>query len=262
MPEGDTVWRTARRLHAVFAGQVLTRCDLRWPGASTFDSSGTPTREVVSRGKHILHRLDSGWTIHSHLRMEGSWRVHRASEAVPGASKIRAVLGTSDFTALGWSLGMLNVTRTADEGSLVGHLGPDILGADWDGDLAVANLRASQGELASALLDQRNLAGIGTMWASEGLFVGGLNPFARASSFSDADLAGLLGRVKRLMEASCRLAVPSSTGARGASETTYVHGRRSRPCRRCGTLIAMRWSGPPTQERTIYFCLRCQGVAL
>ena len=57
MPEGDTVWRTAHRLHAVFAGHALTVCDLRWPGISTVDLTGATSLEVVPRGKHLLHRL-------------------------------------------------------------------------------------------------------------------------------------------------------------------------------------------------------------
>lgn len=144
MPEGDTVWRTAHRLHQVFAGRPLTECDLRWPGLSTHDFTGAETLEVAPRGKHLLHRLDGGWTIHSHLRMEGSWRVEPTDAAPPPrAAKVRAVLATATYRAVGWSLGMLDVVRTADEGTLVGHLGPDLLGPDWDLDVAVAHLRAS-----------------------------------------------------------------------------------------------------------------------
>lgn len=261
MPEGDTVWRTAHRLDEVFAGRLLTLADLRWPGLSTYQLAGTPTREVVPRGKHILHRLESGWTIHSHLRMDGSWRIERRSGRAPSASpRLRAVLGTDAYLALGWSLGMLDVVRTTEEHTLVGHLGPDILGSDWDADGAVANLRAPSVPLADALLDQTNLAGIGTMWASEGLFVARLNPFADASEIEPAALRALLDRTQRLMRASCASAVPSSTGSRVPSESTYVHGRRHRPCRRCGTLVAMRFSGPATRERTIYYCPACQGV--
>ncbi|MEZ5128912.1 MAG: DNA-formamidopyrimidine glycosylase family protein [Micropruina glycogenica] len=126
MPEGDTVWRTAQRLNQVFAGHILTRCDLRWPELSTLDFTGHTTTEVISRGKHLLHRLDSGWTIHSHLRMEGQWRIEP-----PGTranAQTRALLATHEWTALGQRLGMLDVVRTDAERTLVGHLGPDVLG--------------------------------------------------------------------------------------------------------------------------------------
>ena len=59
MPEGDAVWRTARRLHGALAGQPLTRSDLCWPSLATADLRGATTLEVVPRGKHLLHRLDT-----------------------------------------------------------------------------------------------------------------------------------------------------------------------------------------------------------
>src|SRR6476469_8328753 len=83
MPEGDTVWRTAQRLHQALAGEPLTRSELRWPELSTLDFCGRTTLEVVSRGKHLLHRLDDGFTIHSHLRMEGQWRDESVVEHSP-----------------------------------------------------------------------------------------------------------------------------------------------------------------------------------
>ena len=83
MPEGDTVWRTAHRLHQALAGHVVTVCDLRWPSLATVDLRGATTTEVVARGKHVLHRLDSGVTLHSHLRMDGQWRV-AATDQVTG----------------------------------------------------------------------------------------------------------------------------------------------------------------------------------
>ncbi|HOQ52367.1 MAG TPA: DNA-formamidopyrimidine glycosylase family protein, partial [Micropruina sp.] len=141
MPEGDTVWRTARRLHQVFAGEPLTRCDLRWPELATIDFSEQRTLEVASRGKHLLHRLDSGWTIHSHLRMDGQWRIEPPDTRAN--ANTRALLATSQWTALGQRLGMLDVVRTADEHTLVGHLGPDVLGPDWNPAVAAGNIAAA-----------------------------------------------------------------------------------------------------------------------
>ncbi len=260
MPEGDTVWRTAHRLNQVFAGAPLTECDLRWPGLSTIDFSGDTTAEVVPRGKHLLHRLAGGWTIHSHLRMEGSWRIEKTDAAPPRAETVRAVLATEAYRAVGRSLGELDVVRTADERTLVGHLGPDLLGPDWDLERAVVNLRASDAPLAAALLDQTRVAGLGTMWTAEALFVQGLDPFAPAAGSDPEVLAALLDRARRLLRASCSSAVPTSTGSTRPGHSTYVHGRRHRPCRRCGTLIRMEFVGPPTQQRTLYFCPRCQAA--
>lgn len=264
MPEGDTVWRTANRLNQVFAGRELVHCDLRWPELSTLDFTGYATTEVVARGKHILHRLAGGrdgvaWTIHSHLRMEGSWRIERRSASARLTQpKIRAVLGTAEYTAVGWSLGMLDVIHTGDEHSLVGHLGPDVLGADWDAASAAANLRASGAVIGAALVDQRNLAGVGTMWCAESLFCEGINPFTPAAELDEPTVVRLVTRAQRLIDANRAHAIPSSTGVRRHGHETYAHGRRGKPCRRCGTPIRLEWAGPPTQERTMYFCPLCQ----
>ena len=115
MPEGDAVWRTARRLHGALAGTVLEGSDLRVPALATADLSGRRTIEVVPRGKHLLHRVEGDLTLHSHLRMEGSWRVHPVGRrhTLARTHTVRALLWTSARVAVGDSLGMLDlVART------------------------------------------------------------------------------------------------------------------------------------------------------
>ncbi len=263
MPEGDTVLRTARRLDAALRGRLVTGSDLRWPSLATADLRGTTTLEVVARGKHLLHRFDDGRTLHSHLRMEGQWRVE-ATGSDAAASKLRnpglrAAVATDEWTALGLRLGMLDLVPTREEHTLVGHLGPDVLGADWSTETALDNLdRAVAGgsDIGAALLDQRNLAGIGTLWASESLFLERLSPWSRPDR--DA-IARVVDRAQRLMTATLPHAVQSSTGIRRQGETSYVHGRSGRPCRRCGETVRVASSQPPPRDRTMFYCPSCQG---
>lgn len=263
MPEGDTVRRTARRLHEVFGGEVLTRCDLRWPSVAQFDFTGATTLEVVSYGKHLLHRLivdgpdARAWTIHSHLRMDGAWIIDRP-DTRPAGHRIRAVLATAEYLAIGHDLGMLDVVPTAEEHTLIGHLGPDLLGTNWDATLAVANLHRHPDTIAAALLDQRCLAGIGTIWAAETLFAERLHPWTPAAELPEAQLLRLVTRAERFLRASCAHPVPSSTGEHRAGHNTYAHGRHRKPCRRCGTPIRAGKAGPPTRERPIFYCPSCQ----
>lgn len=256
MPEGDTVWRTAQRLNQVLAGHQLTRSELRWPGLSTLDFTGHTTIEVISRGKHILHRLDSGWTIHSHLRMEGQWRIEPPGTR-PNA-QTRALLATTDWTAFGQRLGMLDVVRTADEHTLVGHLGPDLLGPDWNADLAAHNLSLRADTIGAALLDQTNLAGVGTMYASESLFMQRVHPLMSPQHLTDNQLIALVERAHRLLDHNRNHAVQSTTSNRRRGETTWVYGRHKQPCRRCGTHVETTTVGPPTRQRSLYFCPACQ----
>jgi len=263
VPEGDTVWRTATRLHQALAGQPVATWDLRWGELATTDYVGATTLEVVSRGKHILQRLDAGVTLHSHLRMEGQWRiedVQRLGARQRANPQIRALVATERWAALGLRLGMLDLLPTAQEDALVGHLGPDVLGPDWDAGLAVANLQAAgRVPIGSALLDQRNLAGVGTLWASESLFLERLGPWTPTGDLDRDQVAALVDRVHRLIDGARHHAVQSSTGVRRLGETSYVHGRSGRPCRRCGETVRVAMIGTPPQDRTMFYCPRCQG---
>lgn len=263
MPEGDTVFRTARRLHQVFAGQPLSEAELRWGEASGACLVGARTIDVVSRGKHLLHRCEGGWTLHSHLRMDGSWRILPTKEAGPrrrDAHTVRAVLATSSWTALGVRLGMLDLVRTSAEDSLVGHLGPDVLGPDWDAELALSHVLADPARpLGSALLDQRNLAGIGTMYAAEALFLQRLHPWSPVGDLPTSAISAAIARAHRLLHANVAHAVQSTTGSRRRGEEVYVHARSGLPCRRCGAQVRVAMIGLPPQQRTMFYCPRCQG---
>jgi len=108
------VWRTARRLHEALAGRVLTRCDVRVPRFATANLTGQTVTEAISRGKHLLIRTDAGVTVHTHLRMDGSWRVRPASEWVPGNHRIRLILGNDTWQAIGYLLGIVEILPTGD----------------------------------------------------------------------------------------------------------------------------------------------------
>ena len=262
MPEGDTVFRTAARLNQALAGEPLTTTDLRWPDLSTLDFRGVPTLEVVSRGKNILQRLSNGVTIHSHLRMEGQWRVD-ATDRLTARSlsnpQIRAVVATQAWTAVGHRLGDLHVVETADEGRLVGHLGPDVLGPDWDPAEAVRRIHAGPTTIGAALLDQRNLAGVGTLYAAEALFLERVHPWTPAADLDLATVAAVIDRAHTLLDLGRRHAVQTTTGSQRRGETAWVHARSGRPCRRCGETVRVAMVGEAPRERTMFYCPRCQG---
>lgn len=262
MPEGDTLWRTAHRLNQALAGDALVLADLRWASVATVDLRAMTTVEVAARGKHLLHRLDSGLTVHSHLRMEGQWRIAHPGPETERALRnpdLRAALGTEQWTALGLRLGMLDVVPTAQEHTRVGHLGPDVLGHDWDPARAVANLAAYEGFVGDALLDQRTLAGVGTFWASEALFAERILPWRRTSDVGGERLAHLVDRIHTLMDRGKENAAQSSTGILRRGQESWVHGRSGRPCRRCGDTIRVAMTGDQPRQRTLFSCPTCQG---
>jgi len=182
VPEGDTVYLSAKRLHAALAGEQVVSSDFRLPQLATADISGSILVEVLSRGKHVLMRLDDRRTLHTHFRMDGSWQVCPVGQRWRGpAHAVRIVLTTANRQAVGYRLHDVALIPTTEEDSLLGHLGPDLLGADWDADEAVRRLLARPDrEIGPALLDQRNLAGIGNLYKNEVLFLRGLSPWTRS----------------------------------------------------------------------------------
>ncbi|MGW1029781.1 DNA-formamidopyrimidine glycosylase family protein [Streptomyces sp. NPDC002577] len=259
MPEGDTVWQTAHQLHAALADHVLTRSDLRVPRYATADLTGRTVLGVTPRGKHLLTRLEGGLTLHSHLGMEGSWRVYAPGERWRGGPghQIRVILGTSVSTAVGYRLPVLELLRTTDEHKAVGHLGPDLLGPDWDPDLALRNLlRDPARALGEALLDQRNLAGIGNVYKSELCFLLRVTPWLPVGELTDDTAAKLPVLAQKLLEANRDRLVRSTTGRR--DQRLYVYGRAPRPCLRCRTSIRSADQGDGSRERPTYWCPACQ----
>jgi endonuclease VIII len=257
VPEGDAVWLTARRLHEALAGRVLSRSDVRVPRYATTDLAGRAVTECAARGKHLLTRVEGGITVHTHLRMDGSWRIRPAGERIAPSHRIRLILANDTWQAVGYQLGIVEILPTAREAGVVGHLGPDLLGPDWDPGEAARRLRAAPARaIGEALLDQRNLAGIGNIYKAEVLFLRGVDPWRPAGEVAELD--ALVGLAQRLMDANKERFGQVTTGVRRRGEETWVYGRGGRPCRRCGTPIRSADQGSDASERVTYWCPRCQ----
>jgi endonuclease-8 len=258
VPEGDTVFRSARALNEVLAGQVLDRCDIRVPAFATVDLTGERVESVVSVGKHLLHRIGE-FTIHSHLKMEGSWHIYRGDTAWRRpAWQARAILGVPGVTTVGFQLGELEVVPREREDEVVGYLGPDILGPSWDADVALANLtRDPDRAIGLALLDQRVIAGLGNVYRNELLFLRGLLPTRPVRDVPDP--AGLIALAHRLILANRDRVERTTTGDLRRGKMTYVNRRERQPCLRCGTAIRRGSLGEDElTERDTYFCPVCQ----
>jgi formamidopyrimidine-DNA glycosylase len=256
VPEGDVVWLTARRLHEALAGRVLTRCDVRVPRFATADLTGHTVTGAAARGKHLLIRVDPGITVHSHLRMDGSWRVGPAGGRLPGGHHVRVVLANDRWQAVGYRLAMVEILPTAAEDRVVGHLGPDLLGPDWDVAEAVRRLSQDPGRpVADALLDQRNLAGIGNLYKAEVLFLRGVSPWRPVGAVPG--LAELVELARKLLVANAGRAGQVTTGVWRRGEETWVYGRAGRPCHRCGTTVKSA-DAHTAGERVTFWCPHCQ----
>ena len=254
MPEGDTVWRTARHLDQVLTGEVLTQTDFRVPAYANLDLTGLPVTGTVARGKHLLTRIGADHTLHTHLKMEGSWHLYRTGTPWRRpAHEARVVLRTEERVAVGFALGITEVVARDHEGDVVGHLGPDLLGADWDEAEALRRLGLDpERPVGEALLDQRNLAGIGNMYQAELCFLAGVHPTDPVGSVPD--LPRLVRRARQVLEANKERVEQSTTGDLRRGRRLWVYARRREPCRRCGTPI----EHAEIAARGAYWCPTCQ----
>ena len=248
------------RLHAALAGQVLTRSDFRVPRYATVSLTGQLVTEAVARGKHLLIRTDRGLTVHTHLKMEGAWRIQPADgRPLRDSHRLRLLLANSQWVAAGYQLGITEVLPTAREDQVIGHLGPALLGPDWDAAAAVTRLARDPGRpIGEALLDQRNLAGAGTIYATEMMFLRGINPWRTVGSISVDNLTALVELGHRLLDANKERPGHVTTGDTRPGRENWAYGRAGRPCRRCGTPIRRGEAGPPGQERVRFWCPICQ----
>ncbi|MGZ5393217.1 MAG: endonuclease VIII Nei2 [Mycobacterium sp.] len=251
MPEGDTVYRTATKLRETLTGRTLTRCDVRVPKFATVDLSGCVVDEVVSRGKHLFIRVGDA-SIHSHLKMDGAWLVGGQIRRIQ-PHKIRIILETADSRAAGIDLGVLEILKRDHDMDTVAHLGPDLLGDDWEPGVAKANLVSDpQRPLAEALLDQRVMAGVGNVYANELCFVTGYLPTTPVGTVKDP--LRMVQRARDMLWLNRSRVNRTTTGDTRAGRDLWVYGRVGRPCRRCGTFIQSDTSG----DRVSYWCPSCQ----
>jgi endonuclease-8 len=261
VPEGDTVWRTAQHLDRALSGSTLLATDFRVPAHATVDLSGRTVVATIARGKHLLTRIgdgDEAVTLHTHLKMEGSWHLYReGTRWRRPAHTARVVLRTAEWTAVGFSLGVTEILSRAEEDSVVGHLGPDLLGPDWDLAEALRRLRTDPGRsVGEAILDQRNLAGIGNMYKAELCFLLGVDPWLPVRDVPD--LAALVRQAKRVLEVNKQRTAQTTTGDTRRGRQLWVYRRDRQPCRRCGTPVRVAMQGPDGQERATYWCPHCQ----
>lgn len=248
MPEGDTVWHTATVLRQALVGKTLTRCGIRVPRYATVDLTGHVVDDVLSRGKHLFIRVGPA-SIHSHLKMDGSWKVTRARPD----HRVRIILEAGDVRVLGIDLGVLEVLDRESDADVVAHLGPDLLGEDWDPRAAAANLTADPDRaLSEALLDQRVMAGIGNVYCNELCFVTGHLPKAPVKAV--ADPLRMVQRARDMLWLNRTRWQRCTTGDTRRGRELWVYGRAGQPCRRCGAPIETDTSG----DRVTFWCPNCQ----
>jgi endonuclease-8 len=257
MPEGDTIHHAANRIRPVLEGRVPDRIETPSPrsGGAAWPQrlTGRRVAGVDAHGKHLFIRFDGGLTLHSHLRMTGSWSVYQAGRAWrKGRQRAWLVLAAGDHVVVqfdGPVLELLTDSRTRFDQRLAG-LGPDVLGPEFDEQRFLRRLREDDPTrpIGDALLDQRTLAGIGNVWKAESCFAAAIDPWRPVGRTTDDEARAIVRSARERMARSARDGHQARPRA--------VYGRRGEACGRCGATI--HGAGQGDDNRVTYWCPGCQ----
>jgi len=269
MPEGDTIFRTATVLRRALAGRVVTGFDLvaakLTPAAARRQVVGGTVKAVESNGKHLLITFTTDGedvVLHTHMRMQGQWHVYRPGERWWFApSKARVVIRTDEYVAPCESPPVVELL-TAREivlHPIVPELGPDVIADEFDFAEAIRRLRAQPGrDIATALLDQRTLSGIGNEFKNEILFITRTSPWTKVADLEEGDLRRILDVSRDLMRRNRDGGPRRTRFVLDRRQMVWVQERTRLPCYECGTPI--EWGTHPGEFRKSWYCPRCQNV--
>lgn len=257
MPEGDTVHHMAGRMREALAGKVPEQLSTPHPRHAmdrwTERLAGLAVRSVDAYGKHLFLRFQENLTLHSHLRMTGTWGVYHAGQRwrrSPRRAWLVIRCGSVEVVQFdGPVLELMSDTRARLDPHLK-QLGADVLGENFAPQRFLARLREDDPTraIADALLDQRNIAGIGNVWKAESCFAVGVSPWRALADLSDQQALAIVQFARRHM---CR-AVQEGMHTRPRA----VYGRAGQLCPRCGEHVCARSQGDG--NRVTFWCPGCQ----
>jgi endonuclease VIII len=256
MPEGDTIRRLAERITRRFAGQRCQRCVTRDPRLVGLDLAGATLVGADAHGKHLLIRFDDERTLFAHLRLDGSFVVGPGADAPTWRRRIE--LWMEDGRLTGVDVPVLGVVATAKEASIVGHLGPDLCGPELpDLDVVLARMDDQpEAPLGGALLDQRNVAGFGNVYAVELPFIAGVSPLQPIGTIDGLD--GLIALGAAVIRTNAERGPQNTTGRRLHAADHWIYAHRGRPCPLCGTVLDGRDDRESPWGRVTVWCPQCQ----
>jgi len=278
MPEGDTIYRTARALQRAIGGKSVTGFETALAKLARVNDDrslvGRAIEKVESRGKWCLIYLSGDLILVTHMLMSGSWHLYRTGERWQmGRSQMRVVIRTADWEAVAFNVQVaeFHTVRSLERSRQVPKLGPDILSKSFTVEGGVERLRAyaqenPESNVADVLLNQRVLAGLGNVYKSEVAFSARVNPFRAMRTITLREMEAMVDFAQRYMQANVvdgkRYGIVSYAGNRRTThamnreERLWVYRRQGRECRRCGASVQMRKQG--TQARSTYWCPECQ----
>jgi len=278
MPEGDTIFRTARALSRALTGKPIIGFRSTYPLLTRFNDdtplAGQTVEQVESRGKWLLIHFSGGGTLATHMLMSGSWHIYRSGERwQQPRGNMRILLENSDYIAVGFRVPVAKMLRS-QELARAARIPPpeiDVLSESFSAaEVLLRMMTCANEEVADVLLHQEVMAGVGNVFKSEVCFVTGVNPFCKVNSLENEKLMALIAAAQRLVAATViedsgdtivtyRGRKRRTTHEADPGASLWVYGRAGEPCRRCGEGIRRRIQGP--DARVTFWCALCQPMA-
>jgi endonuclease-8 len=275
MPEGDTIFRTARSLGRALAGKPITGFRSTYPKLTRWNDdaplAGQTILRVESRGKWLLIHFSGGATLATHMLMNGSWHIYRHGQRWQQPSiNMRIVLETIDYLAVGFRVPVaeMHTAESLRRDRRIPGPANDVLNEQFDADEALRRMLARAEEaLADVLLRQDVMAGVGNVFKSEVCFMTGVHPYCKVGWLSESQVRHVISAARKLiasnvLEDSGNTIVTFGGRTRRTThesqpgESLWVYGRAGQPCRRCGAAIRRRIQGP--DARVTFWCPDCQ----
>jgi endonuclease VIII len=275
MPEGDTIFRTARALSRALTAKPLTGFRSTYPLLIRFDDEtplvGQLVEQVESRGKWLLVHFSGGGTLATHMLMSGSWHIYRPGERWQQPRiNMRIVLENNEYVAVGFRVPVAKMLQPQELARATRIPTPsiDVLSENFDAAKVLRRLLIHRDEeIGEVLLHQDVLAGVGNVFKSEICFVTETNPFCKVAALSESKAMVMIAAAQRLVAANVQEDSGDSIVTYGGRKrrtthesdpaaSLYVYGRKGEPCRSCGEPIRKRIQGP--DARVTFWCDRCQ----
>lgn len=275
MPEGDTVFRTARALGRALVAKPVTGFRTTYPLLARFDDdtplTGQLVRSVESRGKWLLIHFSGGGTMATHMLMSGSWHIYRPGERWQRPrTNMRILIENSEYVAVAFNVPVAKMLQSDEIERVlpIPQTAVDLLSQEFDmAEVARRMMACGAEEIGDVLLRQQVIAGVGNLFKSEVCYVTATNPFSRVAALDAEKIQALIATSRRLLKANViedsdqvfvtdvgrrrRTTHESDPGA-----SLWVYGRQGEPCRRCGEPIRRRLQGP--DARVTFWCPQCQ----
>lgn len=269
MPEVETIRRT---LDTKVTGRKILRVEMllprlvKWPSPSEFQALVTDTviMRLARRGKYLLFYLDNGIVMVVHLRMTGRLYIQSA-ESDERFARLLFELdnGTRLIYADSRTLGTLYAMPEQELWRIAGlqTLGPEPLSPEFTLDYFRGKLKSRKGKIKALLLDQKIIGGLGNIYVDESLALAGIHPERTADSLAEEESAKLYEAVNRVIEQGITYGgttfrdYRNGEGGYGSNQHHLnVYGRKSEPCKICGTPIAKG----EVAGRGTHYCPNCQ----